>query len=87
MDSDYVLLTEKEPMWAKMLMEVLEDNHIPCASLPVYGAALCHKAGKKERFRIFVPEEDFSKASDLLQMLFSNTYAEEQEESDTGTDI
>ena len=28
MDHDYELLVEKEAMWAKMLMEVLEDNGI-----------------------------------------------------------
>ena len=40
MDKGYVLLTEKEEMWARMLMEVLGDNGIPCTSMPVHGIGL-----------------------------------------------
>ncbi len=40
MDSDYVFLTEKEAMWAEMLMEALQKANIPSTSVPVYGAAL-----------------------------------------------
>lgn len=83
MSDGYVLLAEKEPMWAKMLMEVLEDNNIPCASLPVYGAALVLKTGKQERWRVYVPSENMQQASELLQALFSGAFHEEQEESDT----
>ena len=71
MDNDYILLAEKEEMWARMLMEVLEDNHISCASLPVYGAALALKSGRQERLRVFVPAKDLSLARELLDALFS----------------
>lgn len=40
MDSDYVFLTEKEAMWAEMLMEALQKANIPSTSVPVYGAGL-----------------------------------------------
>ena len=35
MSNEYVLLVEKEEMWAKMLMQVLRDNEISCTALPV----------------------------------------------------
>ena len=78
MEHDYVLLTEKEEMWAKMLIEVLEDNHIPCASLPVYGAALALKAGKQELLRVYVPSAWLQPATDLLQALFDAEPIEEE---------
>ena len=87
MYNGYVLLAEKEPMWAQMLMEVLEDNNIPCASLPVHGAALVHKTGKQERLRVYVPSENLQQASDLLHILFSGTFLEEQAEPDAQTEI
>lgn len=87
MNNGYVLLTEREPMWAQMLMEVLEDNNIPCASLPIYGAALALKGGKQECLRVYVPSEHLQQASELLEILFSGTFLEEQEGSDSQTDI
>ena len=33
MDNGYELLVEKEEMWAQMLMQVLQDNDIPCTAL------------------------------------------------------
>lgn len=48
MEMDYGLLVEKEEMWARMLMQVLEDHQIPCVSLPVYGAGLVMKGGMAE---------------------------------------
>lgn len=45
MDSDYVFLTEKEAMWAEMLMEALQKANIPSTSVPVYGAGLVMRAG------------------------------------------
>ena len=72
MDNDYVLLAEKDEMWAKMLMEVLEDNGIRCASLPVKGIGLSMRVGVQDRLRVFVPAEDLPQASELLQQLFSS---------------
>ena len=71
MNNDYELLVEKEAMWAQMLMEVLKDNDIPCAALPVYGAGLVVKTGVQERMKVFVPSENLQKATELLHALFS----------------
>lgn len=71
MNKDYVLLAEKEEMWARMLMEVLEDHSIPCVSLPVYGAGFAMKTGTQERLKVFVPSAQLQEAEDLLQVLFS----------------
>ena len=32
MNSEYVPLIQKEELWAQMLIQVLEDHHIPCAA-------------------------------------------------------
>ena len=71
MTGGYVLLTEKEEMWARMLMEVLEDNDIPCAALPVYGAGFAMRTGMQERWSVLVPAENLTHAEELLQELFS----------------
>lgn len=71
MNTDYEFLTEKEAMWAEMLMEVLKDNDIPCASVPVYGAGLVLKTGARERLKVFVLAEKKPQAQELLNELFS----------------
>ena len=45
MEKKYEFLTEKEEMWARMLMEVLKDNGIPYAVESVYGAGLVLRGG------------------------------------------
>ena len=76
MDNGYELLIEKEEMWAKMLMEVLLDNGIPCAARSVYGAGLVIRAGVQERLKVYVPKELFEQASELVNVLFSDESAE-----------
>ena len=71
MNDGYVLLTEKEEMWARMLLEVLEDNHIPCTSLPVYGAGFALKTGTQDRLKVYVPSEYLAQATALVEALFS----------------
>ena len=71
MNTDFKLLTEKDEMWAKMLMEVLKDNNIPCTALPVNGAGLSINAGIPEHLKIYVPEENMAQAQELLQELFT----------------
>lgn len=71
MNKEYILLTEKEEMWAKMLIQVLDDNNIPCTALPVYGAGFRLKTGHQERLKVYVPSESLPKATELLQELFS----------------
>ena len=70
MNPGYVQITEKEKMWADMLMEVLNDNDIPCASLPVHGAGVTIKTGIQERLQVYVPEDKQACAMELLYELF-----------------
>ncbi len=71
MEKHFVFLIEKEEIWARMLMEVLKDNRIPCAAESVYGAAMVLRGGMKERLRIYVPSERFEAAASLAEELFS----------------
>ena len=73
-----VLLVEKEEMWAKMLMQVLEDNDIPCFALPVFGAGLSIKAGIQERLKVYVPSENLPHATELVEELFSSESIQEE---------
>ena len=79
MNDGFVLLVEKEELWARMLMEVLEDNQIPCASLPVLGAGFALKTGSQERLRIFVPAACQTQATELYEALFSAEILPEEE--------
>ncbi len=72
MDSGYVLLIEKEEMWAQMLLQVLKDNQIPCTSLPVYGAGFALKTGMQDRQKVYVPAEYLPQATELVEALFSD---------------
>ena len=71
MKEGYVLLLEKEEMWAKMLMQVLEDNNVPYAAIPVYGAGFSIRTGIQERLKVYVPLENLSQAVQLAEELFS----------------
>ena len=71
MDHNFEFLIEKEEMWAKMLMEVLEDNGIPCTSFPVHGAAFSFRTGMGERLKVYVPADKMAQARELLEELFS----------------
>lgn len=78
MTNEYVLLTEKEEMWARMLMEVLEDNQVPCTAIPVHGAGFTIKTGTQERLKIYVPSRHLPQAAELLEALFSAEIVEEE---------
>ena len=80
MEEGYVLLTQKDEMWAKMLMEVLQDNGIPCASLPVHGIGLVMRTMAQERLKVFVPADLLDRASGLTEALFSENAILEEEE-------
>ena len=71
MEQNAILLMETEEMWAKMLMEVLDDNEIPYAAKSVYGAGLVIRAGMQERLAVYVPVEYFEQAKALADALFS----------------
>ena len=79
MDSGYVLLIEKEEMWARMLAEVLTDNDIHCVMRSVYGAGLVIRAGMQERIKLYVPSECAENAKELVNELFSSDYNEYNE--------
>ena len=70
MEGEFVFLTEKEAIWAEMLLEALRDNDVPCASMPVLGAAFSMRTGIPERLQIFVPEEKLVPARELMAVLF-----------------
>lgn len=70
MDGGYEFLIEKEEMWAKMLIEVLNDNGIPCVSRSVLGAGFVIKTGLPERLRIYVPCDQKERAAELANELF-----------------
>lgn len=70
MNTDYVLLAEKEEMWANMLIQVLKDNKIPCTALPVHGAGMVARTGIQEYLRIYVPIQNKTEANELLNELF-----------------
>ena len=71
MNDGYVLLLEKEEMWSRMLIQVLEDNQIPCAALPVFGAGFAVRTGAQERWKVYVPSEYLPQAMALVEELFS----------------
>ena len=78
MTDGYALLVEKEEMWAKMLLQVLKDNNVPCAAIPVYGAGFSLKTGTKERLKIYVPAEHLPQATELVEALFSAESIQEE---------
>lgn len=67
---DYVFLTEKDEMWAKMFMEILKNHEIPCNAVPVHGAGLVVRTGMPEQFRIYVPASAKKQAEELMEELF-----------------
>ena len=77
MDNEYKLLTEKEEMWAQMLMQVLRDNDSPCTALPVHGGGFVLKTGMQDSLRVYVPAGKLPQATDLMQELFSGEPIEE----------
>ena len=77
MDGKFAVLTEKETMWAEMLLEVLRDHEIPYAQLPVLGAAFSMRTGTPERLRIYVPEDRLDQARELMAALFSEDEKQE----------
>jgi len=82
MENGFAFLVEKEEMWAKMLLQVLNDHGIPCTARAVFGAGLTIRAGARERLRIYVPEEFLPQASELTNELFSDRACDSPEKTD-----
>ena len=70
MNIGYEFLVEKDGMWARMFMEILGNNNIPCTFLPANGSGLAIRAGVQERLKIFVPAEKRAQAEELLEEFF-----------------
>ncbi len=70
MDNPFILLADKEKMWAEMLIEALKNEGVPCVSFPVYGAAMALKMMGCERLKVYVPQEEKEKAQTVLLSLF-----------------
>lgn len=72
MDTGYEFLVEKDGMWARMFMEILRNNNIPCTFLPANGSGLAIRAGVRERLNIFVPAGKRPQAEELLGEIFAD---------------
>lgn len=72
MNTGYEFLVEKDGMWARMFMEILRNNHIPCTFFPADGVGLAIRSGVRERLRIFVPAEKKPQAEELLGEIFGH---------------
>ena len=68
---DYCYLTEKDPMWAGMLSDLLRQSGIQFITKDEFGAAMAAKFGRQmERTRFYVPFEHFEEAKALVAEFF-----------------
>ena len=81
MMNGYEMLVEKEEMFAQMVAQVLQDNEIPCAVLPVNGAGFVIKTGVQDRLQVYVPVERLKQARELLRELFPTEYTVDEGET------
>ncbi len=81
MMNGYEMLVEKEEMFAQMVAQVLQDNEIPCAVLPVNGAGFAIKTGVQDRLQVYVPTERLEQAKELLRELFPTEYTVDEGET------
>ncbi len=70
MENEYVLLCEKDEMWARMLLTALRAEGIACEALAVNGAAYTMRTAMPETLRIYVPENELARARDVLGGMF-----------------
>lgn len=65
-------LTEKPPVWAGMLADILEQHAIPYVKESTLGAGLAIKTGSmSELIRFYVPSPHLPAAQELIEELFS----------------
>lgn len=65
-------LTEKSPIWAGMLADVLRQHDIPFVKESSLGAGLAIKTGSlAETLRFFVPAARLAEAEELVEELFA----------------
>ncbi len=70
MSNTYTLFTEKDAIWADILVQLLKNNGIPCVAKPVHGAGMVVGAGVQERMRLYIPAEMVSQAEALMADYF-----------------
>lgn len=70
MDEEYELLIEKEEIWAKMYVQLLEQNGIKCMVVQVNGIGLSMKTGTQDFLRIYVLSSDIKKAKHIMEENF-----------------
>ncbi len=69
-------LTEKSPIWAGMLADVLQQHGVPFIRESSLGAGLAIKTGSfSETIRFFVPAVRFAEAKELVDELFTEAAA------------
>lgn len=65
-------LTEKTPVWAGMLSDILQQHNIPFVKESSLGAGLAIKMGSlSETIRFFVPASCLAAANDLVEEVFA----------------
>lgn len=65
-------LTEKSPIWAGMLADVLQQHEVPFVRESSLGAGLAIKTGSlTETIRFYVPASRLTAAQELVEELFS----------------
>lgn len=65
-------LTEKSPVWAGMLADVLQQHGVPFIKESSLGAGLAIRTGSlSETIRFFVPASRLAEAKGLVEELFS----------------
>lgn len=70
MKENYELLVEKEEIWAKMYIQLLEQNSINYQAIPVNGAGLSMTTGTQDYLKIYIPQQDLKKAQELINTYF-----------------
>lgn len=67
---DYCFLVEKEDMWARVLLEILEDNGVHPVSHDAMDVVCLMRGGEKSRQCIYVPFCHWQLAQDLMLAAF-----------------
>lgn len=67
---DYCFLVEKEEMWARMLVEILEDNGVHPVCKDTSDVVMVMRGGEKSRLGIYVPFRHLELAQELMQAAF-----------------
>lgn len=79
MDTDFVFLTEGHAMWSDMLMQILQDNDIPCIACPVQSTHPAIYSGLPKGVNMFVPAHKKSQAEEILKGFFSNEESQQSQ--------